>query len=97
MARVSKGKEVQAAAQAVLGEEPRQLAIEDILGSADGAEARRGRGRPPGALNRKTTETIAYLEALGYEPPMLQLAKVAAADTRALAAARRYLPPRQRW
>ncbi len=32
---------------------------------------------------------IAYLERLGFEPPMLQLCKVASADTRALAAALR--------
>lgn len=89
MVRVSKGREVAAAAAVVAPAEPEQLAIEDILGSAEGAPVRRGRGRPAGARNRKTTEMIEYLEALGYEPPMLQLAKVARADTRALAAALR--------
>lgn len=89
MARVSKGREIAAAVGAVAPAEPQQLAIEDLLGSPAGAEVRRGRGRPPGALNRRTTEMIAYLERLGFEPPMLQLAKVAAADTRELATALR--------
>lgn len=89
MARPAKRKEVAAAVAAVAATEPEQLAIDDLLGVAAAEPVRRGRGRPPGALNRKTTDMIAYLEALGFEPPMLQLCKVAAADTAALAAALR--------
>lgn len=85
-----KRKELAAVAAAVLEPEPQQLVIADVLGEAGAvASARRGRGRPPGAVNRRTRDMIEFLEAAGFEPPMLQLAKVAAADTAELASALR--------
>lgn len=48
------------------------------------AERKRGRGRPPGARNRKTTDMIAYLEA-NYASPLVALVATASVDTGELA------------
>jgi hypothetical protein len=51
------------------------------------AAGRRARGRPAGALNRKTSDTIKYLAELGYKDPMIILTEIANADTMLLAKA----------
>lgn len=43
-------------------------------------EARRGRGRPVGALNRKNADTIAYLQARGHRDPWVTLSLIQSAD-----------------
>lgn len=92
MARSKKAEVERAAEAAGAGAGPQQLPLLD-----DGAVVEvllpgrepRGPGRPPGALNRRTADMLAYLEGLGLQPPMLQLARTAAADTRTLARALR--------
>lgn len=53
------------------------------------AAPRRGRGRPPGAPNRKNADQIAYLQALGHRDPWVTLSMIQTADTKSLADALR--------
>lgn len=98
MAKVSRKREVERAievAGAGLAAEQLTLAsIDELLNHAspEVAAARRGRGRPKGARNRRTAEMLQFLETVGYEPPMLKLARIAAADTRTMATALRCRP-----
>lgn len=93
MAKVSRSREVAQAVEAVsdrlAGEQLTLASIDELLNQAtpQAAAARRGRGRPKGARNRRTAEMLEFLERLGYEPPMLKLARIAAADTRTMATA----------
>ena len=93
MAKVSRAREVAQAVEAVsdgiVAEQLTLASIDELLNEAtpQAAEARRGRGRPKGARNRRTAEMLEFLERLGYEPPMLKLARIAAADTRTMATA----------
>lgn len=49
-------------------------------------EARRGRGRPAGALNRKNADMIAYLAARGHRDPWQTLSLIQSADFASLCA-----------
>lgn len=51
------------------------------------AASRRGRGRPPGALNKRNTQVFDYLEQLGHRDPAVTLSMIQTADTRELAQA----------
>lgn len=68
----------------------------DVVTAAAGLVAAsrraRGRGRPLGAVNRKTRSMPAYMAALGYKDPWLILTEIANADTLALATALRAEP-----
>ena len=91
-AEIEKAAEHARAADAAAGEQLAlldDLAVADALNAAAAEQARRGRGRPPGARNRRTAEMLEYLETLGFEPPLLALAKRVAVDTKALARALR--------
>ncbi|MER2536886.1 MAG: hypothetical protein ABTQ31_17170 [Rhizobiaceae bacterium] len=55
------------------------MAAEPVLTS------RRARGRPAGALNRKNSDMIAYLQALGHRDPWVTLSLIQSADTARLA------------
>ncbi|WP_127523656.1 hypothetical protein [Mesorhizobium sp. Z1-4] len=48
--------------------------------------ARRGAGRPQGALNRKNNDMIAYLQAKGHRDPWVTLSLIQSADFAALCA-----------
>lgn len=93
MAKVSRKRELTRAVDALgdgLQAEQMTLAsVDELLNNVtpEVAQARRGRGRPKGARNRRTSQMLEYLEALGYEPPILKLARVAAADTKTMALA----------
>jgi hypothetical protein len=84
-----KASEIEAAVDDLAGDPPpEQMTLADVDGLLAGLAApvkRRGRGRPPGARNRRTTDMLEYLERSGYAPPMLRLARIAAADTKTLA------------
>lgn len=60
---------------------------EDLLGAVAelSAKRRRGRGRPPGAGNKKNVDQIEYLAALGHRDPWLTLSMIQTADTAQLA------------
>lgn len=47
--------------------------------------AKRGRGRPPGSQNKRSTDLANYLLSMGYRDPALNLADLANADPAALA------------
>lgn len=47
--------------------------------------AKRGRGRPPGSQNKRSTDLANYLLSMGYRDPALNLADLANADPVALA------------
>lgn len=47
--------------------------------------AKRGRGRPPGSQNKRSTDLANYLLSMGYRDPALNLADLANADPLALA------------
>jgi hypothetical protein len=62
---------------------------QDVLAAAAEliAAPRRGRGRPRGSPNRKNSEMIDYLAALGHRDPWLTLSLIQTADTVSLAKA----------
>ncbi len=58
-----------------------------LLDGEDGVpDAARGPGRPPGSRNKRTEETLEYLQALGYSSPLRGLAEVWARPVAVLAA-----------
>lgn len=63
------------------------LGDSDLLATAAElvAAPRRARGRPPGALNRKNGDMVAYLQSLGHRDPWLTLSMIQTADTEKLA------------
>lgn len=63
----------------------------DVIGriAKQGAETRRGRGRPKGAGNLRNDKLFDALEAAGYGNPAADLVKLASADPVALATALR--------
>lgn len=69
------------------------LLPDDDVAEADGplqtatsaAAGRRGKGRPPGAINKRTTEVRDYLLKQGYRHPLEVLAQFASSDVDALA------------
>jgi hypothetical protein len=71
------------AGTAVLPDEAEQL---DLLGLRDVPEAKRGRGRPPGARNRSVQDVADYLLAK-YRDPLETLVQMAGAGVEELAAA----------
>lgn len=87
---MAKRDEIEKAAEAaepVDAEQMHLFGAADAIGEA--GPVMRRRGRPPGARNRRTAEMLEYLEHLGFEPPMLALAKRAAVPTKELAKALR--------
>lgn len=71
-------------------------ALGDLFGALDAdvaaydgatiAPPQRGRGRPPGSVNRSTREMKRWLEQRGYRDPLEFLASIYSMDTRMLAA-----------
>lgn len=63
------------------------LGDRDLLATAAElvAAPRRARGRPPGALNRKNGDMVAYLQSLGHRDPWVTLSMIQTADTEKLA------------
>lgn len=93
MAKVSRKREltraVDALGDSLQAEQMTLASVDELLNNVtpEVAQARRGRGRPKGARNRRTNQMLEYLEALGYEPPILKLARIAAVDTKTMALA----------
>lgn len=88
--------EIEAAAAALGGEDEAdqlglallapEAAVGDALNEPAAAVAvRRGRGRPPGARNRRTTEMVEFCERVLGEPLLVKAVRVVGVDTRALA------------
>ena len=62
------------------------VAVADVLNEPAAAVAvRRGRGRPPGARNRRTSEMVAYVERVLGEPLLVKAVRIVGADVRLLA------------
>lgn len=63
-----------------------EVAVADVLNEPAAAIAvRRGRGRPPGARNRRTSEMVAYVERVLGEPLLVKAIRIVGADVRLLA------------
>lgn len=63
-----------------------ETAIADVLNEpAAAVVVRRGRGRPPGARNRRTSEMVAYCERVLGEPLLAKAVRIVGADVRMLA------------
>lgn len=63
-----------------------ETTIADVLNEpAAAVVVRRGRGRPPGARNRRTSEMVAYVERVLGEPLLVKAVRLVGADVKLLA------------